>query len=782
VVTYLCTQAVESIAYSNLSQNLNSSNTTIHLVDASKLPAPSTAIYLDREAIYCDARDTGASTYSATGSGRGYYNSKAATHSLVTEDNQVCEVYGSFPWVMRRRVALWFIGSDLVATRLWGGYCNRSPRLSGDGASWELQCDHAWTVVKQQKAGIPEAITKLRGFCTTGAYLETRTDDDAVHRTDVGLPASTYNTLPELLRAITGIAVAAHEANTGTTNTLALDVSPVGQGIKVTARTTRSLASMRLTIGEHTAGGSSTRSSGNRYFDFTLDYAPAAFVALDQTRSLTYRVTTTRGFPSTSGWNNAGAITDTPYATSISRVLSGKLSDNIAEFWPSTHSTTDGTITATVRVYAGSAFGQQITSRIYCDEQLQLHRVTRVTAQHWIYGLRRGVIELSDFDQLFDTRDWDWTANDRAIEFVSGELAGAEWALDGSYSLGDLVSNQCKLSGVMLRTSGSRLCFAPVSPALQTTSTTYSLTTSDWVLGSPPRWERWSDQLVNSVEVEAGDLKVVVNDRRSQARYGDLGTKKQIKLLGKPYRQVTGDSPSTLRNVLLSRYLNLLAYEISRCTVTVSLQWATRLYLGDYVTVTDTRLPNGSGNRGMSSAVLQVVGRNLRLERGRGHLELELIDWQRPRRVGYSPCIRVTGITSATLTAGSDYVYASGGSSTTDYAGSDLSGYSGTANDRGVSKFVAGDKVKLIERDNTSPATPESATVSSVIAATGKIVLTGAPSASWATLIAGGGVVDLIYDDYSTSGLQTAQKNYAWIAEEDSEVIGGTSDSAKRWS
>ena len=779
VLTYLGTQAVESIAYSPLAANLNASNTTIYVQDASRLPAPSTAIWLDREAIYCDARDTGADTYSATGSGRGYYNSKAATHSIVSADNQACEVFGSFPWMVRRRVSLWLIDSDLVATRLWGGYCNRSPRGDAGGVLWELQCDHAWTVVKQQKAGIPEAVTRLQGFCTTGVFLESRTDDDLLYRSDTGLPASTYNSLPELLRALCVNAVAAHETNTSTTNTLALDASPVGQGIQVLARTTRSLASIRLVIGEHEASGQATRSSGSRFFNFTLDYSPSAFVAVDQTRSLTYRVVTTRGFPSTSGWNNAGALTDSPFATSISRVLSGKLGDNVIEFWPSTHSTSDGTITATVRVYAGNALGSRVTGRVYVDEQLSLTRVVRVTASHWIYGLRRGVIELSDFDQLFDTRDWDWTANDRAIEFVTGELAGAEWALDGSYSLGELVSSQSRLSGVMLRTYGSRLSFAPLSPALQTTSGTYSLGTSDWIQGSPPRWERWSDQLTNAVEIEAGQITVVVNDRRSQARFGDLG-KKSIKLLGKPYQQSYGESPATLRNVLLNRYLGLLAYEISKLTVCVSLYYQTRIYLGDYLSITDTRTPSGAGDRGVTSAIMQVVGKTLRLGPGKGYVELELIDWQRPRRVGYSPAVRVSGISGAQLTCAADYVYCAGSSTTTDYAGSDLSGYSGTANDRGVSRFAVGDKVKLIERDNTSPATPATFEVQSVDTASGKITLTTSPAAGWSTLIAGGALIDLVYDDYAN--LSADQTRYAAIADNTTEVIDGTADYAKRWS
>jgi hypothetical protein len=418
---------------------------------------------------------------------------------------------------------------------------------------------------------------------------------------------------------------------------------------------------------------------------------------------------------------------------------------------------------------------------LVAESPTELRRCESVNSTHWLLGLRRGVIEKEAYGRQFDARDWSFTGNQKAIAATCGSLAAVDWTFEGEYTLGDLVSNQCKITGLSLATRSSKLVFISLAPPTQnqTTVGTISLDTDSDVKFTPVSL-RWSEQFANTVTLEVPSLqkKVTVTDLRSVARYGSSQAKK-IVMYGHPERMTQTDSAETARNTLLSAYLNRYAYDLFLVICRIKVTDLNTYFLGDYVSVSSTILPNGQGSRGFTSRVMQIVRKTVSIAAD-GYIELALLDWSKNYRVSYAPACRIASITTDTAVCDADYVYASGSTTTTDYSGSDQTGYSGTANDLGVSKFVAGDKVRLIERDNTSPATPESLTVLSVDSATGTVRFTTNPSASWQTLITGGGIVDLVPDVYSTS--TTSQRKYAYVGSITTEVIGGTTDYAKRWS
>jgi len=92
--------------------------------------------------------------------------------------------------------------------------------------------------------------------------------------------------------------------------------------------------------------------------------------------------------------------------------------------------------------------------------------------------------------------------------------------------------------------------------------------------------------------------------------------------------------------------------------------------------------------------------------------------------------------------------------------------------------------VKLLLRNSTT-YTDEPLTVLSVNGASGTITLTASvPTVptDWVTL-AGSGMVDLVYDAYETSGIQTAQKLYAVCGNGNAVWggIGASGDKSRRW-
>jgi hypothetical protein len=141
----------------------------------------------------------------------------------------------------------------------------------------------------------------------------------------------------------------------------------------------------------------------------------------------------------------------------------------------------------------------------------------------------------------------------------------------------------------------------------------------------------------------------------------------------------------------------------------------------------------------------------------------------------YTPAVKAASIVAATgvVTAATGYVRKDH-MDATDYAGGEL----GTG---GVAGFSAGDKVRLITRDSTSPV-QETYTIQSVNSVAGTITMTTAIATApynWPTL-ASGGWVDVIPATFTT----TPNKTYhAWVGDGTAAegVIGASSTQSREF-
>jgi hypothetical protein len=179
--------------------------------------------------------------------------------------------------------------------------------------------------------------------------------------------------------------------------------------------------------------------------------------------------------------------------------------------------------------------------------------------------------------------------------------------------------------------------------------------------------------------------------------------------------------------------------------------------VGDLLTATLWRVPNGRGGRGITDEVVQVTGRALSLysDTSGGHVVYTLR--LSPRNVsGYAPSALVAagGIVGAVVTLDTTTITTGG------FAGA---GYT----DGGASTFEVGDLVRLVEIDTTSPT---ASTQHSVTAVTGStITLNPAPAAPFGTTITAALKIMVVYDDWDViaAASRLRQERYAYLAQSD---------------
>ncbi len=198
--------------------------------------------------------------------------------------------------------------------------------------------------------------------------------------------------------------------------------------------------------------------------------------------------------------------------------------------------------------------------------------------------------------------------------------------------------------------------------------------------------------------------------------------------------------------------------------------------------------PVGDGTRGLVAARGQVIGRRISIpKKGEAGVELEVLLYPHSDLAGFAPCCRVESIAAAVLTI--DVAYLPSSSTVTDYAGSNLTTYqfaSTFPNDGGTSYFKAGDAVQLIEVDNVTPHAIATFTIVSTSPSStpgsSTITLSGSPHADWAAIIAGGGYVELVSQDYGNGSVLTAtQEAFCYVGLETTEIIGTSTDPLRRF-
>ena len=416
-----------------------------------------------------------------------------------------------------------------------------------------------------------------------------------------------------------------------------------------------------------------------------------------------------------------------------------------------------------------------------------------MTTDHWVYGLKRA-LEDDDVSSGSDARNWEWSYADSVARATAGDLSSREWFLDGARTVRDLLGDTLTLDGCALSTGPyGQLRIVPVRPALQhrpdgefaaeidcAPVPGIGTTRVPIVKGSKPAWSALADALTNVVTLATDALDVTVRDVRSFQRYGQRASL-DLKIEGLPLDRRTGEDPRAIAQRVLQRITGLWSEPVFQVVVTIPasdrsgnpLGYGTSgIYPGSYVILRNGyNVPDGDGERGLDLRGVFVAGRRWNLS---AHT-LELTCWLLREVWAYTPAIKVASINAASgiVTADTEYVRR-GHMDATDYAG-------GTLGTGGVGGFAAGDKVRLITRDSTSPS-QETYTVQSVNEIAGTITMTTAIATvpyNWPAL-ASSGWVDLIDSTFTTTPNNTF---YAWVGDGSAAegVIGASTTQSREF-
>lgn len=419
----------------------------------------------------------------------------------------------------------------------------------------------------------------------------------------------------------------------------------------------------------------------------------------------------------------------------------------------------------------------------YIDAPLKLSYSQWVTTDHWVYGLKRA-LEDTNVSTGSDSRNWDWTEASVVANLTAGDLSSREWFLDGTRSVKDLLGDTLTLDGCALSTGPyGRLKIVPVQPSRQHWGTTDfaqeidcvpSSTRTNIVYGTKPGWSALADALTNVVTLSTDTVEgVTIRDVRSFQRYGQRSSL-DLKIDGIPLDRRNGEDPRAIAQRLLQRITGIWSEPVFQVTLSIpavdksgNALWygnTTRaLYPGRFVLLRNAyNVPDGTGSRNLDLRGVFLAGRRVNLSNN----TIDLTLWLLRECYAYTPCVKAASIVAATGVVTADVRYVKKGSNqSTDYSGGyrSASADTGALGKGGVGGFGAGDKVRLITRDSTSPS-QETYTVGSVDTTNGTITMTTAIATApynWPTL-ASSGWVDVIDATFTTT---PNNGYYAWVGD-----------------
>jgi len=797
-LTYLTTRPADDVPRAVLAAGFTATDTTFTLSDygliASSFPC---VLWIDDEAINCASILAGVVTVAGGTAGRGYYGTRAKAHTIDEELGVIPEAWAAPVWLQRRRVLLWRVEGN-TASVIWRGYANR-PRLSPDGASWQLQCEPAWTVDRARPLGIPTAGTRIRGYspatvvfgALTGFTLNLFGTSSSRNLTD-NLIFTTLDELISWAKAQLYPQIAGVPGVTSAVVDLRRVRNRVTLSLKTSDMTNPTLTAQISIAGEITSGQTST---SNPQLSSVEAEMPSAAIQLpldyDESAPPHVPVTSTNGLPTL--FPLATTRTDGTHTTTLQTTLLGNLDDNtLLVLYPTAVSDDDAavgggpSVTAGYRCFdaksgrvidpRGTKLNPALGGSIKILSAVRLQLGARVSTTHWAFGLAALLADSEHVNAGFDPRNFDTDSLATVATLTESEVSGREWNLDGSKTLGDLLVPALAAEGcVPAIVEYGRVGFVALRNPIanEPDAATFSAAV-DFANGTRVEYEDSPAGVVNVAKIDVAADKITVRDVRSIGRYGQ-GKVASFALSGLDYAGDITDA-RMVSSRLLSRVVQVLGDPVAM------LRWTTHLgffatYAGSIVSLTDATAPNGAGGRGNDSRRCQITGRRVSLASGRVVLDALAL----PETYAYSPAARVASISSDTLTLDYQYVL-EGDANATDYAGTTT----GSSGDRGASAFAVGDRVKLILRDSTTYEY-HSAIVASIGTGVnlGKITLTAAVPTSpidWVTE-AGNGRVDVIYDDVDTSGVTDAQKQYALCGSGSTVFgsIGSTGLQSRRW-
>lgn len=801
VMTYSGTLNDSAYTKTQLSASCTKTDATIHVTDASLFAASGT-MWLGQEAIVY----AGTTGTTFTGCARGALGTLAVPHTVDAGNNYYPVVRSPFPSFEGRRVVLYVVDDAGVATPIWRGNCNRTPRFTraADGrGSWgtvlEIQCEHAWQVVKKTRAAIAGATTHLAGFSTQAmsGYVSWAASPDTGmgiggRVQDMTNPLFLKRSLMEALQNFTVV-------DTGYfgTNTLSVVYRFENGGVsKVVSGNVGSAFSVGFRLGSQTAMARS-EGSGSGTAVANIPSAPPVLLMLtaNDPGAIAPLMGPTTILPST--WT-ATTTADGTESTTYRPALVGDFSDDYYLVIEPTSVTAwnAGTqlgpfVVGNITLRAKSAAvppARYITdhrpiygTQLLIESIIPLNVSATVATTHWLLGVRHAFVEDTGNTMRcgIDSRDWEWSQQSELLRLTSDANSARSWIFDGSKTLGTLLFDELRYSGCAIGIRGSRLSpFAIRAPLpTDTIDTSHTFTSSDWI--DTPGFERTPDGIANMAKVNAIKFAMLVRDQSSVDQYGP-GRVVELDLPGMDSLRTAGSDPTQIWSNVLSRVIDLWGYPVFSGKFTVSLERFASVHIGDFVKVTDWLIPNGLGGRAPSNRKGMVIGKRWDLAAAR--IEFEVIFFDIGNIAGYAPCVRVTSIAGAVLSISNAYLTAA--SSTTDYAGSNLASYafaSTYANDAGVSWFAANDRVRLVKRGTVTATQETGLTVASIAPSTtpgaSTITLTGAPAT-----VVGTDEWDLVFDGYGNGSTPSAnEKLFAWIASLSTGMIGTSTDRQTTW-
>lgn len=696
---------------------------------------------------------------------RGRLGTKARAHTVDAASGLFPEAFAGVPWVTRRKVCLWRVDAG-VATLLWVGYAVRAPKLSDNGAHFALDADPLWTVQASNPVGAGLGSTRFAGL------------SDGRSRDSSSAPPL----FSSVVTLASGTNVHAHSngpyrdyAQLFAHHQQAVSTLTSGSSQRVEVWFARSGATSFTVDGESTAAWSvrfrwldrpealsitaALRTASRYAATGTITDAPPSLVMFFTTNpGGIHLLSSLAALPST--WA-AVTTTEASLTTSEQPVLRYTLDDD----W-------SVVLTDVTTADAGDETGPQVTARYAWVPRKPGKRLPqtfiipnpgplkvayRVRTEHWALGLKHSVVGLCE-DAI--AADWDWTdvydvgatAPGPVLRATAGLRVARDWLFDGRRTLGSVVTECCLLHGCTPVVRSGRLAIHAWGwPSVQETPAAV-LTTTD-IIGKPT-WSRWADGLANRLVLKSDSLNVDATLQQSRARYGP-GRQITIELAGIEDQVLPVDDPIAFAREVVGR-LELWGDPLAVVKLTVKGSHWDTLELGRVLRISEWMLPNGSGNRGMSSALAVVFARSLDL--AAATCTVEALAFSR-RSYPYGPCAKASSVVSATvLQLATGYV---GG--TTSYSG---------GND--ATTFTAGDVVELVERDTTTRWT-EQLTIASVDTGLGRITFTGGGMSATAQTKIGAGWVDLRHAPYAAC-TASQQSSWMFVADDATAVIDGTSE------
>ena len=789
------TRTLDESALTFLTAPVLVGDTSIIVANGAAITSFPTDVWINRECMRVSAR--AGNTLFVT---RGYYGTAAEAIEVDAAQALQPELF-AYPCTLRGRRARLYRVQGTTATLRWIGYVKNGPVVAANGASFVVQCAHAWEQEAASVWGNPRASATLYGYDSAAISLVVENDNKSAvaYSTPPTYKAYVHASRREAVNAALR-RVATQLSSLGAT-TVFYAATDTGGEMLITLRFgTFTLGRAVLRYGGEEFVATSSENSGVREHVWRIAVPDrGALVRTGFALGGDDRATVIRPHVglSTTSW---AAIAGARPGVSITPVLVGELADDaLLELDPTGQSTPGPkSADATFAVYpdGSGAFTFRAFSRVIqrdpsarpepiaweahraglpIAEALPLFSAVRIDAEHWLDACRSLLEDNTYATSGSDSRNWSWSGYDAARAASRDDLGPVTYRTNGNVTVGDHIAGEARLRGCCVTVGAdAKLSIIDLRSPTLTETPAATITVRDWVAGSVQSVAPSGDGLVTDVVFETPLRAMTLRDAVALGRYG---TQSLLKVTTQSTRQDPRivDDPISYSMLALGKLLGRWRDELFVYTGTVPAdRFLSSCTLGAVVSFESNNAPNFRGTSKFTGANARrgvVIGR--REDPATNTLELELLAL--PIVYGFAPAARVASIAGAKITLATGFAGA-----LSDYAGSALAGYAKTANDYGAGWFSAGFVCELVLRD-TATHTVDSFTIASVNPATREITATAAlPTAptNWAALVAGGAIVDVVFASFGST--VTAQRLFAVVADESTRKVGG-SGTPRKW-